>query len=62
MVLCFGSLEMLSKRRDPKQSWVDSLKSQRRGSLGDRFRMLAWDKLPLPVAPLVVSLVGTLRI
>ena len=33
--------------------------AQRR--LGDRFRGLAWDEVPLPTVPLVASLVGTLR-
>ncbi|CAK6434900.1 unnamed protein product [Pipistrellus nathusii] len=33
-----------------------------KGGLGHRFRGLAWDKLPLPAAPLVASLVETLRV
>ena len=41
---------------------VSSLESQRIGGLGDRFRGLAWDELLLPTAPLVASLVGTLRV
>ena len=32
-----------------------------RRALGDRFRRLAQGKLPMPAAPLVVSLVGTFR-
>lgn len=35
---------------------VRSLRSQRRGGLGGSFRGLAWDKLPLPVVPLVQTL------
>ena len=37
----------------------NSLGSQREGGLGDAFRKLAWDKLLLPIAPLVASLTGT---
>ena len=40
---------------------VSSLKSQRKRGLGDRFRGSARDKLPLPAAPLVASLVKSLR-
>ena len=40
---------------------VTSLESQRKGDLGDRFRGLALDELPLPVAPLLASVMGTLR-
>ena len=35
---------------------VSSLGSQRKGGLGNRVRGLAQDKLPLPIAPLVASL------
>ena len=37
---------------------VSSLESQRKGSLGDRVRGLVWGELLLPIAPLVVSLLG----
>ena len=33
--------------------------SQRKEALETRFRGLAWDELPLPIAPLVASLMGT---
>ena len=36
-------------------------KSEQRG-LGDRFRGSAWDELPLPIVPLLASLVGSLRV
>ena len=32
------------------------------GGLEDRFRVLAWDKLLLPIAPLAASLMGSLRV
>ena len=41
---------------------VSSLESQRKGGLGDRFRGLTQDELLLPIAPLVVRLVGSLRV
>ena len=41
---------------------LNSLGSQRKGGLRDRFRGLAWDKLPLPIAALVASLIGTIRV
>ena len=41
---------------------VSSLESQRKGNLGNRFRGLAWDELPLPIAPLVASLERSLRV
>ena len=40
---------------------VSSLGSQRKGGLGDRLRGLAQDELLLLIAPLVASLVGTLK-
>ena len=39
---------------------VSSLESQRKVDLGDRFRGLAQEKLPLPTAALVASLLGPL--
>lgn len=41
---------------------VGFMKSQRKGGLGDRLRVLAWDELALPIASLVASLVGTLSV
>ena len=42
---------------------VSSLGSERNGDLGDGFRGLAWDVLPMPTAPLDAShLVGSLRV
>ena len=41
---------------------VSSLQSQGRGDLGDRSRGSAQDELRLPVAPLVASLKGALRV
>ena len=41
---------------------ANSLESQRKAGLGGRFRGLAWNDLPLPDAPLVASLTGTLRV
>lgn len=38
-----------------------SLRSLRKGGLGDRFKGLARDELLLPTDPLVASLLGTLR-
>ena len=57
---CFGSLETLWERSDPSGAGVSSLESQRKGNLGNRFRGLAWDELPLPIAP-VVARWGTLE-
>ena len=47
---------------EPRQGCLGSLGSQRKGDPGDRFRGLAQDKLPLPDAPLVASLTGSLRV
>ena len=33
-----------------------------KGGLGDRFRRLAQDELPLPIAPLVASFLENLRV
>ena len=41
---------------------LGSPESQRKGGLGDRFRGLAQDELPLLTAPLVASLVETLSL
>ena len=51
-----------SNRRQPRWGCSDFLESVRKGGLGDRFRGLAWDELFLPIAPLVASLRGTLRV
>ena len=55
----------LGQKKQEERTWAGLLwltgKSEKRG-LGDRFRGLARDKLlPLPIGPLVASLVGTLR-
>ena len=49
-------------RKEVSQGWpaVSSLESQRKVDLGDRFRGLAQEKLPLPTAALVASLLGPL--
>lgn len=47
---------------EPKQGCFGSLRSQRKGGLGDRFQGFAWDELSLPIALLVASLLGSLRV
>ena len=41
---------------------VSSLRTQRKGGLGERIRAIAQDNLPLPSATLVASLTGPLRV
>lgn len=51
-----------SDRREPRRGCCRlTEKSEGRGTWRQR-QGVAWDKLPLPVAPLVASLVGTLRV
>ena len=57
-MLCFGSSEMLWKKMNQGGAAVSSLKSQRKGGLGYRFRALAREELPLNIAVLVASLSG----
>ena len=47
---------------EPRLGCLSSLGNWRKEGLGDRFRGLARDKLPLPMAPPVASLLGTLRV
>ena len=42
-------------------AFFSSLGSQRKGGLGDRFKGLASDELPLPIVSLVANLMGSLR-
>ena len=62
VVFRFGSPEKLKEKVSKGRAAFSSLGSQRKGGLGDRIRRLAWDKLPLPTAPLAASLMGTLRV
>ena len=57
-----GAWDRGSNRREIRQGCLGSLRSQRKGVLGGRFRGLAQHKPLLPIAPLVASLVGTLRV
>ena len=52
---------MLQERNEPRWGCFSSLKSQRKCGLGDRFKGLSQDKLPLPIVPLVENLVGPLE-
>lgn len=53
-----------SNRSEP--SWLHGLRRGsyrgKRRSLGDRFRGLTWDELPVPTVPLVASLKGPLEL
>ena len=52
---------MLEERNEPRQGCFGSLRREK-GGLRERFRGLAQDKLLLPIASLVASLMGSLRV
>ena len=58
-----GSLEMLLERNEPRQGCCQLTgKSEKKRDVGDSFKGLTWDKLLLPIALLVASLVESLRV
>ena len=52
---------MLEERNEPRQGCFGSQRREK-GGLRERFRGLAQDKLLLPIASLVASLMGSLRV
>ena len=62
---CLSRLERQSQRQKKWASWAtwtqETSYRGKRMALGDRFRRLAQDKMPLPAAYLVVSLLRTFR-
>lgn len=58
MVLCAGPLEVLQESSEPGWASFSSPESRRKGALETR----SGDEPPVPAAPLVASLMGTVRV